>query len=45
MALDRHAEAEAELLAVLDHGDAGERLESADLLGLCRFAAERVAGR
>lgn len=45
MALDRHAEAEAELVAVLDHGDPGERLETADLLGLCRFAAERVAGR
>ena len=45
MALHRHAEAEAELLAVADAGDEGERLETADLLGLCRFAAQRVAGR
>lgn len=45
MALHRNAEAETELRAVLDAGDDGERLETADLLGLCRFAAQRVAGR
>jgi len=41
LALRRHAEAEADLLAVLDEGDPGERLETADLLGLVRFSAAR----
>lgn len=45
LALERPAEAARVLEPLLDAGDSGERLESGDLLGFARWAAERKARR
>jgi len=45
LALGRHAEAERDLRRALEGGSAAERLHTADLLGLVRFAADRALAR